>query len=199
MKTLIFDFGGVLVDWNPHYVFDSYFNDKEKCDYFIKNICNTEWNSQMDAGKPFAVAVAERSAEYPEWAPEIEYYWTHWRQMLDAAIPGMYELVKELKDKGYRIYGLTNWSSETFYTICDDFPVFSLLDGKVVSGDEKVIKPDPKIFNILLERFSLCPKDCIFIDDNMTNVNAAKALGIGGVQFESESQLRSYFESEGIL
>ena len=139
-RNIIFDFGAVLVDWNPHYVFDNYFGDRDKADRFLSEICNMEWNSQMDAGKPFDQGVAELSAVHPEWKKEIELYRDRWTDMMGDAVPGMYDLVKSLKDRGLKIYGLTNWSAETFYRICGNYPVFSLLDGKVVSGEEHVIK-----------------------------------------------------------
>lgn len=197
-RNIVFDFGAVLVDWNPHYVFDPYFGDKEKSDWFLTNICDSKWNAQMDCGKPFAQGVAELSAEHPEWKKEIELYWHRWKDMMGDAIPGMYELVKELKDKGFRIYGLTNWSNETFYTICDDYPVFSLLDGKVVSGDECLIKPDPAIFRLLLDRYGLEAGESIFVDDNRANVEAASGVGMKGLRFVSADQLREDLRALGI-
>lgn len=198
-KNIIFDFGAVLVDWNPHYVFDEYFGDRDKAEWFITNICDGKWNAQMDAGKPFAEGVAELSAVYPEWKTEIELYWHNWKKMMGGPVPGMYELAKELKNSGLKLYGLTNWSAETFYTICDDYPVFSLLDGKVVSGEEKLIKPDPRLFRVLLDRYSIDPEESVFIDDNPANVEAASSLGIKGIRFVSAKQLREDFKKLGIV
>ncbi len=189
-KTLVFDFGGVLVDWNPHYLLDGYFGSREKAEWFIQNICTMEWNGEMDAGKPISQGVAERSALYPEYARDIEVYYARWIEMMGGQIEGMYELLSDLKRRGFRLYGLTNWSSETFPLVRHKYPIFSLLDGMVVSGEEHCIKPDPKIFRILLDRYRLDPSDCVFIDDRLPNVQAAEALGIKGILFSSAEVLR---------
>ena len=188
--NFIFDFGAVLVDWNPHYVFDPYFGSREKADWFLANICTAAWNGEMDGGKPFAQGVAELQALHPEWAPEIELYWKQWKNMMGDAIPGMYELLQELKAAGHKLYGLTNWSSETFYQIEGNYPVFGLLDGKVVSGDVKLLKPSPEIFHCVLDRFGLKAEECLFIDDNAANVAGALAVGIPALQFIDEPSLR---------
>ncbi len=196
IKNLIFDFGAVLVDWNPRYVYDAWFKeDKEREEYFLTNICNMEWNSEMDSGKPFQTAVEERISLFPEWEPEIRLYKEKWMGMIGGAIPGMYELVKKYKEKGYGIYGLTNWSAETFYKVEPKFPVFQLLDGKIVSGDVKVLKPEARIFKLLMDKYNLKPEECAFIDDNAANVAGAKAVGIQGILFTGASALESELKS----
>lgn len=189
IKNIIFDFGGVLLDWNPHYLFDEYFGDREKAQWFIDNVCTPEWNSSLDAGKPFAEGVKELAAMHPEWEKEIRLYHTEWLKMIGGPIDGMYEIVKELADKGYHIYGLTNWSAETFALVRNTYPVFSIMEGIVVSGEEKVIKPSPEIYRILLTRYGLTPEECIFIDDNANNVKAAEAVGINGIQMTTRDRL----------
>lgn len=189
IKNIIFDFGGVLLDWNPHYVFDPYFGSREKAQWFIDNICTAEWNSSLDAGKPFSEGIDELSALHPEWEKEIRMYHTQWLGMMGGQIDGMYDIVKDLKDKGYHIYGLTNWAAETFNMVKDMYPVLSLMEGIVVSGEEKVIKPSPEIYRILLERYALKPSECVFIDDNENNVKAAEALGIKGIRMVSREAL----------
>ena len=134
--NLIFDFGGVLIDWNPHHLYDPYFGDRARADWFLQNICTMEWNTQMDGGKPFAEGIAELSARFPEWSKEIAMFHSQWTKMVGGPIPGMLELVRELKAAGHRLYGLSNWSAETFPLICHDYPVLKLLDGMVVSGFE---------------------------------------------------------------
>ena len=168
--NLIFDFGKVLIDWDPHYLYDPYFGDRSRTDWFLENICTMDWNLQMDGGKPFAVGVAELSERFPEWAREIEMFHKDWIKMIGGPIPGMLEFVKEMKAAGYGVYGLSNWSTETFPLIKDDYPVLGLLDGMVVSGYEGVTKPQPEIYQLLLERYSLRASDCVFIDDNPANV-----------------------------
>ncbi len=189
--NLIFDFGGVLIDWDPHHLYDPYFGDRARAEWFLQNICTMEWNTQMDGGKPFAEGIAELSARFPEWSREIEMFRSQWTKMVGGPIPGMLELVRELKAAGHRLYGLSNWSAETFPLICDDYPALELLDGMVVSGNEGVIKPDPEIYKLLLSRYSLQPADCIFIDDNPANVAAAQTLGIRAIRFTSCSNLRA--------
>ena len=134
--NLIFDFGGVLIDWDPHHLYDPYFGDRARADWFLQNICTMEWNTQMDGGKPFAEGIAELSTRFPEWSKEIAMFHSQWTKMVGGPIPGMLELVRELKAAGHRLYGLSNWSAETFPLICDDYPVLKLLDGMVVSGFE---------------------------------------------------------------
>lgn len=190
IDTIIFDFGGVLVDWNPHYLYDSYFSDTKKTDYFLTNICTPEWNAQMDGGKPFADGIAEKIAEHPEYEKEIRIYWTDWKQMMGNQIDGMQELLQDLKTAGYHIYGLSNWSAETFYQIRSKYPIFDLLDGFVLSGDEKCLKPEPQIYTILLNRYHINPNTAVFFDDNLANVEGAQAVGIHGIQFVSAEQIR---------
>lgn len=191
IKNIVFDFGGVLVDWNPHYLYDSYFNDEDKCNWFIANVCNNEWNAQMDKGKPFEVAVKERIAEFPEFEDAIRLYQSEWMKTMGEEIPGMYELIKSLKENGYPvIYGLTNWSSETFPAVQKKYPIFSLIDHIVCSGDEKLLKPDPAIYKVLLERYNLVAEESVFIDDRLENVNGAIALGMKGIRFVNAEQLQ---------
>ena len=188
--NLIFDFGGVLIDWNPHYLYDSYFGDRAKTDWFLANICTMKWNEQVDAGKPMAEATAELVAKFPEWKKEIEMYFGRWIEMIGEAIPGMYELLLELKARGHRLFGLSNWSAETFVQIKEDFPALKLLEGMVVSGYVKCLKPSPEIYQLLLDRYSLKASDCVFIDDNAANVAGAEAVGIRGIRFTGASELR---------
>ncbi len=190
IRNIIFDFGYVLVDWDPHHLYDPYFNDPAKTEWFLENVCPYTWNVTVDAGRTTEDAMAERIALYPEWEKEIRMYFGQWIKMMNGQIPGMEEIVRELKVRGYGIYGLTNWSAETFPLIRDTYPIFKLMDGIVVSGEERIKKPDPEIYRILLRRYSLKPEECIFIDDNPANVAAGQAEGIRGLVFTSPEQLR---------
>ena len=198
IKTIIFDFGGVLVDWDPHRMLDAYFGSRQKADWFIANICTGEWNAQMDAGKPFAQGIAELSAEYPEWSKEIQAYFDRWIEMIGGEIPGMLELMKELKQKGYKMYGLTNWSAETFCQVRHKFEVFDMLDGMLVSGEEKMLKPDPAFFQLLVDRFKLNPAECLFIDDNQPNVTGAQLFGLNAIRFKDAATLKEELIALGI-
>ena len=199
VTTIIFDFGAVLVDWNPHRMLDKYFGSVEKADWFIKNVCTSEWNTEMDGGKPFAQGIAERSAIYPEYAADIQAYYDRWIEMMGGEIPGMREMVAELKAKGYKLYGLTNWSAETFCLVRNEFPVFGLLDGMLVSGEEHLLKPSPEIFQRLVDRFGLTPSECLFIDDNAANVEGSIAFGIPAVRFFGVDSLREDLRERGII
>lgn len=189
--NLIFDCGGVLLDWDPHHLYDPYFGDRSKTDWFLQNICTSDWNLQMDGGKPFAEGVAELSARFPKWAKEIDMFHSQWVKMIGGPIPGMPEFVSEMKAAGHGVYVLSNWSSETFPLIKDEYPVFQLLDGIVISGYEGVTKPGPEIYNLFLKRYSLRASDCVFIDDNAANVAGAEAVGIRGIRFTSVEALRA--------
>jgi 2-haloacid dehalogenase len=142
----------------------------------------------MDGGKPFAEGVAELTAQYPEWAEAIEIYHTRWGEMIGGEVEGTADLVRRLKAAGYGVYGLTNWSMETYPMIRDRYEVFSLFDGIVVSGEEYLLKPDKAIYNCLLERYGLQPEESIFLDDNADNVAGAEAVGMKALRFESALQ-----------
>lgn len=196
MKNIVFDYGAVLVDWNPHHLYDKYFGNVEKAEWFLNNICLYSWNIQMDGGKPFAEGVAELQAQYPEWSEAIAIYHTRWIEMMGGEIEGMSSLVQRLKAAGYRVFGLTNWSSETFPLVRDKYPIFSLMEGMVVSGEEHLLKPSAAIYNCLLERYGLRAEESLFVDDNLANVEGARAVGMQGVQFISAEELERTLKEE---
>jgi len=189
MKNIVFDFGGVLVDWNPHHLYDKYFGSREKAEWFLNNICLYSWNLQMDGGKPFAEGVAELQAEYPEWSEAIAIYHTRWIEMMNGEIEGMASVIRRLKMAGYGVYGLTNWSAETFPMVRDTYPVFQEFDGIVVSGEEHLLKPDEAIYKCLLERYDLQAEESLFVDDNADNVAGARNVGMKAIQFTSAVEL----------
>ncbi|MCF0201412.1 MAG: HAD family phosphatase [Bacteroidales bacterium] len=189
IRNIIFDYGGVLLDWNPHYLYDPYFGDADKAEWFLTNICTYEWNAQHDGGRPIAEGTAELAAEHPEWKKEIELYYGEFLKMISGQVKGMEEMIKSLKGQGYRIFGLSNWSSETFAMVRPIYPILNLMEDMVISGIEKVMKPDPSIFQIALQRFDISAKESVFIDDNPNNIAAAKTLGIHGLLFESREKL----------
>jgi len=190
IRNIIFDFGAVLVDWNPEHLYAPYFNDPEKMKYFLTTVCPYEWNTTVDGGRSTEDATLERIALYPEWEKEIRMYFGQWIKMVKGEVPTMYELVKELKERDFGVYGLTNWSAETFPLIRDKYPVFSLLEGYVVSGEEHLLKPQKEIYLTLLERYSLKAEECIFTDDNPANTEGAEKVGIKGLVFTSPEKLR---------
>lgn len=183
IKNFIFDFGGVLVDWNPRRLFMPYFGDKDKCEYFLNEICTNQWNAEHDKGRTFDEGVRLLSAQHPEYEKEIRMYRDGWKQMFGGELQDGVELLHKLKGMGYRMFGLTNWSAETIDWAFGEFPSLREFEGVVVSGREKVIKPDPRIFMILAERYSIKPEESVFLDDNMPNVSAARRLGFNAIHY----------------
>ena len=189
--NIIFDYGNVLVRWSPETVFKPYFNDDAKYWFFWRHVCDEDFRNRIDAGEDMASCIKQRQAMYPEYAEAIEMYSSRWEETLLGEIPGMAELIKELKaDARYRVFGLTNWSMETFPQARKRFPILQLIDNYVVSGDVKLVKPDPRIFQLILQRFDLKAEETIFTDDNPNNVAAAQDLGIHGILFQGADELR---------
>lgn len=189
-KNVIFDLGGVLVDWNPRYFYRSVFNDDEKMEDFLSSCCNSEWIVAMDAGITAKENIARGQKACPKYAKELALYDEGWYSMFGGAIEGTVEILKNLKRAGTPLYALTNWSAEKFPWAKENFPFFNLFDGIVVSGEEKIIKPNPEIYKRLLNRYNLKAENCIFIDDSPANVAAARALGMEGIVFVSPLSLK---------
>lgn len=178
IRNVVFDFGGVLIDWNPRYFFRNYFHDDERMEYFLSHVCSPEWNEKQDAGRSIAEAVAEAKSLHPEFSDAIECYYGHFAESLGGPIEKNVQRLKDYKAQGFRLYGLTNWPAETFHYALERFDFLSLLDGIVVSGVEKVKKPDSRIYQILLTRYSLNPAECLFLDDREENLRAAALQGM---------------------
>lgn len=190
MKNIIFDFGNVLVQWHPELIYTEYFGDEAKAWWFLRHVADLTWRSRMDAGELTADCVAELSAQYPEYREAIELYDKRYYDMLTDEVPGMRDLIVELKAKGYELYGLTNWSMETFPTARERFGILQMIDRYVVSAAEKLIKPDPRLFQRLLDRYGLLAEKCTFVDDNEANVAAARKMGMNGIVFQGAEDLR---------
>ncbi len=191
IRNIIFDFGAVLVDWDPHHLYIPYFGDAQRAEWFLTEICPYSWNTQADAGRTTQEITEERIALFPEWEKEIRMYYGRWIEMMGGQIPGMEALVRDLKERGYGVYGLTNWSRETFPLVRDRYPVFGLLDGYIVSGEERMMKPDPAFYQLLLDRYGLKAEECLFIDDNPRNASGGECLGIRGLVFHDAEQVRA--------
>ena len=198
-NAVVFDLGGVLIDWNPRYVYSKVFDTESATEWFLENICTPDWNLSIDAGKPFAIAVSELCTIHPEWTEQISAFHLRWEEMLGGEIVESVRILKEIQSKGYPVYGLTNWSAETFPIARNRYEFLETLDGIVVSGEEKLIKPDPAIFRILIDRFNLKAGNCIFIDDNPHNTAAAAELGFCTIGFSDPAQLRKDLCIAGIL
>ena len=196
IDAIIFDLGGVLIDWNPNYVFDKVFdNDEERKKYFFANVCTSDWNENQDAGYPIAQATADLVSKHPEWKEHIESYYGRWEEMLGGPIDESVEIFRRLKETGkYKLYALTNWSAELFPIALQRYEFLHWFDGRVVSGEEKMRKPFPEFYQLILNRFQLQPDETLFIDDNLRNVKAAEEIGIKSIRFQSPEQLKSDLE-----
>jgi 2-haloacid dehalogenase len=196
---VIFDIGGVLLDWNPRYVYREMFESEDEMERFLSEVCTMEWHEANDMGAPFEVTCAQLAAEHPEHA---EYIWAWGRRtedMIGGPIDGTVEILRELRDRGVALYALTNMEASTYPLRRERYDFLRWFDGTVVSSSEGMIKPDPRIFQTLLERYGLAAEATLFVDDNPRNVAAARALGMPTVQFESPDGLREVLEDAGLL
>jgi len=191
IATIIFDLGGVLVDWKPEYVYRKVFNnDEEKVQWFLNTICTSDWNNEQDSGRTINEAVNSKFEEFPQYENWIRLFYTEWHHMFSGPIKENVALFQQLKaTNNYKIYALTNWSAEKWDIALKLFPFFNNFDGVVVSGQEKTRKPFPEIYNIILKRYHITPENAIFIDDNEENVNAAKELKLNGIHYKTHTQL----------
>jgi 2-haloacid dehalogenase len=200
IDAIIFDLGGVLIDWNPSYVFDKMFDEEEKKKHFFENICTSDWNEKQDAGRSLRQATEELVLKHPEWKDYIEAYYGRWEEMLGGPIYDTVEIFRQLKQTGkYKIYALTNWSAELFPIALERYEFLHWFDGRVVSGEEKMRKPFPEFYQLILSRFHLKPQQTLFIDDNVRNAKAAENIGIKTIIFSSPSQLKNELTQIGIL
>lgn len=200
VNTIIFDLGGVLIDWNPAYVFDRLITDEEQRKHFFANICTPAWNEEQDAGRSLQEATQLLVDKYPEWQEQIEAYYGRWEEMLGGPIHETVDIFRDLKESGrYRFYALTNWSAELFPVALRKYEFLHWFDGRLVSGEEKSRKPFPEFYQLLLDRFQINKKEAVFIDDNLRNAEAAETLGIPTIRFENAAQLRAALQEKGVL
>ena len=198
-KAAVFDLGGVLIDWDPRYLYRKLLADEAAVEEFLATVCTPEWNAEQDRGRPFAEGVAELVERHPVHAAAITAYHERWTEMLGGDIAGTVELLAELREAGVPLYALTNWSAETFGIARERYRFLEWFDGVLVSGEERMIKPDPAIFRLLLDRFGLDPGAAFYVDDSPANVAAAGELGFDAVRFTGPEQLRRDLEARGLL
>jgi 2-haloacid dehalogenase len=198
-KTIVFDLGGVLINWDPRNMYRKLFDDEDEMNAFLSDVCHPQWNARQDAGETLTAATAERIAVFPDKKDLIEAYYDRWVEMLDGSIPETVDIFRELKAFGEPIYALTNWSGETFPTALKIFDFLHWFEGTIVSGDEKLVKPDPAIFYVLLERFNLNAESCLFIDDSIDNIKSANQLGFDTHHFTNPQGLRARLDADGLL
>ena len=175
MKFL-FDLGGVFFDWDPNHFFMNIFEESKERDFFLNKICNDAWNIQQDAGRSIAQAELELIPKFPKYESQIRMYYANHRNMIKGTFEESVSTLNYLKNNNYECYVLSNWSAETFIGMTEDYPFLQNFDGLLISGEDKLIKPDPAIYKLAIKRFNLEPQDCVFIDDKLENVEAAKKL-----------------------
>jgi 2-haloacid dehalogenase len=198
-SVAIFDFGGVLVDWDPRHLYRKLLPDEAEMERFLATVCTPAWNRRQDAGRRFAEATALLKREYPDKAALIDAYFDRWPEMIAGPIEGTVQILAQLRRRGVPLYGLTNWSAETYPHAQQRFDFLHWFEGIVVSGEVGLIKPDPAIFHLLVARFGIRPADAVYIDDQAANVEAAAALGMHGIHFTDQGTLRRALEGAGLL
>jgi 2-haloacid dehalogenase len=200
IDTIIFDLGNVLIDWNPRYLFKKILKDDDEVTWFLNNVCTHEWNEKQDAGRTFEEATEELVIKFPEYEHAVRAWYGRWQETIGGSIPDTVEILKSFKDsKKYKLLALTNWSAETFPWALDNFEFLHWFEGIVVSGVEKTRKPFPEFYEILLNRYSVDPRNALFIDDNANNIESARALGIDSIHFVGAEDLRGELLKRGVV
>jgi 2-haloacid dehalogenase len=197
--NIVFDLGMVLIEWDPRHLYRKVFADPSRMEWFLETVCHGEWNLEQDKGRSFDDAVAEATARYPEYATEIALYRDRWMEMVPGAIVCSVDILEELHRKGVPLYAITNWNGDTFRATRNRFPFLGLFRDIVVSGDEKLLKPEPAIFEMLASRNDIELSDSLFIDDSLKNVKGAEAVGMKGHHFTTPESLRAALLALGVL
>ncbi|WP_373505909.1 HAD family hydrolase [Aestuariivirga sp.] len=197
--NIVFDIGNVLLHWDPRALYRKVFASEAEVDWFLANVCTSAWNLEQDKGRSFADAVAEATARHPEHAEAIAAYDTRWPETLTHVIEGTVEILEDLKQQGTPLYAITNWHQDKFRETKARYGFLCHFRDIVVSGDERLIKPDPAIYRLLLDRNGLEAGQCLFIDDSAKNVAGAEAVGMKAHHFTSPDALRAELAAMGIL
>ncbi len=200
ITTIVFDLGGVLIDWSPEYVYLKEFRgDRKKMDWFLEHICAWDWNVNQDAGYPIAKATEERIALFPEYKELIQMYYGRWEEMLGYTHEDTLGILKKLIDNpNYRVLALTNWSGETWPKAIEKFQWLQWFEGILVSGIEGMRKPNAEIYELLLSRYSIDPEETVFIDDSKANIVGCEAVGISGIHYTDAQTLQTKLRSLGV-
>ncbi len=197
--NVIFDLGMVLIAWDPRLLYRKIFNDEAKVEWFLMNICNHDWNLEQDRGRNFADAVKILSAQHPDYAEEIAAYDKRWHETIPGAISGSVDILEALHKQGTPLYAITNWNQDKFRETRLRFPFLNLFRDIVVSGDEKLIKPDPAIYELSLKRNGLKASESLFIDDSLKNVKGAEAVGMKAHHFTTPEKLKAELKGLKLL
>jgi 2-haloacid dehalogenase len=198
--AIVFDLGKVLIDWDPRHLYRKLFDgDEVRMERFLAEVCTQEWNERQDAGRPFAEAVEELLARHPEHEAFIRAFHERWPETVAGAIEGTVEVLADLRAAGYQLGALSNWSAETFRLVRSRFEFLEWFDAIVLSGEVRILKPDPRIFAVLLERLGRRADECVFVDDSAANVEGARRLGFDTIRFATPEALRAELERRGVL
>jgi 2-haloacid dehalogenase len=198
VKAVVFDIGGVVLDWDPRHLYRRIFDDEEEVERFLTSVCTLEWHAQHDLGRPMEETIPLLSAEHPQLAAEIAVWRDRYVDMVAGHLEGMVELLAELGRLGVPTYALSNMPAEVLPELLDAFPALADFEGMIISGEERLAKPSPDIFHLLIERFGLEPNETVFVDDVPANVDAAWTLGFLAVRFESAALLRRTLAGWGV-
>jgi 2-haloacid dehalogenase len=200
INTLVFDLGGVLIDWNPDYLYNKIIPDENERKWFLSTICTPDWNEEQDAGRSLNEATNLLVKKFPDHEKSIRAYYDRWKEMLGGPIHETVEIFRELKTQGrVKLYALTNWSAETFPVALELYEFLHWFDGRLVSGEEKVRKPFPAIYNLLIQRFNIDPHQAIYVDDNIRNVLPARELGFVGIHFRTPALFKEELKRLGVI
>jgi len=200
IKTIVFDLGGVLIDWDPAYLYRKIFDDPKEMDYFLTQVCTPNWNEQQDAGRSWAEAIDLLLPDYPQYETAIRAFFGRWTEMLGGPIAGTVDILREIRDRGeHRLFALTNWSAETFPYAIERYDFLQWFEGILVSGAEHMKKPDPRIYQLLLDRYPIEGESALFLDDSVANVTGSIQAGLPAIQFHNPAQLRKDLEAKGVL
>lgn len=192
INTIIFDLGGVLVDWNPKNLYKKIFQTQEEINWFLNNVCTSDWNIEQDSGRLIDDAVALKITEFPEYKAEIEQFYERWEEMFSGIIKENVTIQQKLiANPKYKVFALTNWSGEKWDKALELFPFFNDFEGVVVSGTEKMRKPFDAIYQLILNRYHIDPANALFIDDNFDNIIAARKNGITAIQYTGKTSLET--------
>src|SRR5215472_5348936 len=190
-STAVFDLGGVLIDWNPRYLYRRLFRgDEAAVDHFLSTICTQSWNERQDAGRTFAEGCAVLKQAHPQLSHLIDAWFSGYEEMLGGAIAGSVEILSELRARQVRLFALSNWSVETFPFAVQRFEFLRWFQGTLLSGEARLVKPDPRFFHLLFERYAINPAEAVFVDDHARNVEAAQQLGMRAIHFKGAAALR---------
>ena len=199
IDTVVFDLGGVLVDWSPDYLYKDIFPNEEERRWFLSHVCTLDWNEEQDGGRSLQDGTDYLVGKFPEHEKAIRSYYGRWKEMLGGPIHETVEIFRHLKEHTQvKLYALTNWSAETFPVALELFEFLHWFDGRLVSGEEKIRKPSPDIYQLLIRRFNINPAKAIYVDDNIRNVLPARDLGFHGIHFQTPEQFKRELQMAGV-